>query len=268
MRVFNEKQVSGILKRAAELQAGDAGDERGLSLDELRAIAAEVGIDPRFVEQAAFETGRPAPKKQGFAFWGAPVRLTDERVLTQPVDEDEWGAMVEEMRRVYGHVGTVSEVGGTRTWSYGSRRTSTTAAVSLTQRRGRTYVTAQRNLDQEIAVTFAPAGSQVLVFTLLMAMGELFSLGVGFNIVAAAALFLTAFFGLRAIVGYIGRKEQRKMTDVLDRIERIAGESEGLGDAPVETPARAAARPASLLTGLEEAPEAPSDASRARTRAR
>lgn len=268
MQSFNEKQVSAILKRATELQAGDEGAAHGLTLDELRSIAAEVGIDSRFVEQAAFETQRPAQKKAGFSFWGAPVRLTEERVLARPVDEDEWGAMVEEMRRVYGQVGTVSGVGGTRTWSYGGRRATTAAAVSLTQRRGRTCVTAQRNLEHQIGATFAPAGSYLVGFSVLVAAGQLFTLTPPFSFFAALALLLSGFFALRAVMGHIGWKEQRKMTDMLDRLEAIAGESEVLHEAPVASHEPLSQTAALPLPDFDEASEAIPDARVPRTRTR
>ena len=56
-RIYTDKEISAVLKRATELQGaqGPAGGTSGLSLDELEQIAAEVGIDPNYVKAAALE---------------------------------------------------------------------------------------------------------------------------------------------------------------------------------------------------------------------
>lgn len=263
MQVFNEKQVQGILKRATELQAEAGGGQTGLTLDELRAVASEVGIDPRFIEQAAVEAQRPAQKKSGFPVFGAPVHLREERMLAAAVDEDEWIAMVEEMRRAYGQVGTVTGAGNTRSWSCGDHKSHTKAVLSLTQRRGNAQVVVQRNLEQEIGLTFGLGSSPVLVLAILIAVGELFPMAAGLNLLVAALVFLAGFFALRAIPGHIGGKEQQKLTSVLARLEAIAGESEALPAPPVSTPPA----PTPLLDlGVEPDVAAQTAAPRTRTR--
>src|SRR5438105_2638855 len=60
-RHLTKEDISAILKRAAQLQAADTGEERrsssggDLTLHELQQSAAEVGIAPRFIEAAASE---------------------------------------------------------------------------------------------------------------------------------------------------------------------------------------------------------------------
>ena len=269
MQVFNEKQVGAILKRAAELQSGDSAPGVGLTLDELRAVAEETGLDPRHIEQAAREIYQSAaPPRAGFAFWGTPARLTEERVLAQHVDEDEWGEMVEEMQRQFGEVGVVSAAGATRTWSHTGHHGRTTTALSVTQRRGHLHLVAQRNMRQTIALTFGPAGAVVLNLVMMLATGEVFPIAFPFNLVVAAVLLTVAFFALRGVAGHFGRKEAGKLKAALDRAEQIAGESEGL-ETPsegLETPSAAPAAP--ILPLGESFPEAPplSPSPRLRTR--
>ena len=57
-RLYDEKEVGRLIKRATELQREEpmrAAVSGGLSLDELADIAAEAGIDPRYLRRAALE---------------------------------------------------------------------------------------------------------------------------------------------------------------------------------------------------------------------
>ncbi len=249
--MFNEKQVGALLRRAAELQAGTPSDEAGLTLDEVQTAAAEAGIDPRFVAQAAAELRvRPVTTPQeGFAFWGAPVHLSEERVLAHPLDEDEWGAVVREAQRIYGQVGELRSVGTTRTWSYGNKST-TVMGLSVTTRRGQTIVSAHRNLTQEIAGTFAGGGPTPIVFSMLLAFEGLAFLPVGLRVAVAMTLVLAIYLALRGIVYTVGRVQRRKMAGLLDAVEQVAGETEALSEAHAE----AASRPALDLGPLGDEP--------------
>lgn len=89
-RRFSEEEFALVLRRATELQTRGPGQgqavERaeGLTLDEMKAIAAEVGISPELVEQAAGALRRggvaPAdPRAVKFVLSAsAPGRLSDE----------------------------------------------------------------------------------------------------------------------------------------------------------------------------------------------
>lgn len=89
-RRFSEEEFALVLRRATELQARGPGQgpavERaeGLTLDEMKAIASEVGISPDLVERAATALRRggvspadPAAVKFVLAA-SAPGRLSDE----------------------------------------------------------------------------------------------------------------------------------------------------------------------------------------------
>ena len=55
-RVFSEKEVSRVLRRATELQENaKTTDPTGLTSEELHQIAVEAGIDPRFMAAALSE---------------------------------------------------------------------------------------------------------------------------------------------------------------------------------------------------------------------
>ena len=58
-RVYGDKEIGQILKRATEFQAREpsAPSSSGLTLPELEEVAVEAGIDPRFLQRAALELG-------------------------------------------------------------------------------------------------------------------------------------------------------------------------------------------------------------------
>jgi len=62
-RRFGDEEVGAILERAADLQGRSVavtdGAARGLTLADLRQIAEEAGIDPRFVDLASADLAAP-----------------------------------------------------------------------------------------------------------------------------------------------------------------------------------------------------------------
>ena len=65
-RVYGDKEIGQILKRATELQGQEpsAPSSSGLTLQELEEVAVEAGIDPRFLMQ--FDGGNPPPALNRF----------------------------------------------------------------------------------------------------------------------------------------------------------------------------------------------------------
>jgi hypothetical protein len=91
-----DQEIARILRRAAQLQESDrerealASDAHGLTLAELKQLAGEVGIEPRYVEAAATERQQEKERRRQFHFWGAPVSAQVERLIEAPVAPDDW----------------------------------------------------------------------------------------------------------------------------------------------------------------------------------
>lgn len=89
-RRFSEEEFALVLRRATELQVRAPGQgqvvdrAQGITMEEMKAIAAEVGISPELVEQAALalqRTGGSPGDPQAVKFVlaaSAPGRLSDE----------------------------------------------------------------------------------------------------------------------------------------------------------------------------------------------
>ena len=120
-RRYDDEAVRRILKGAAELQAqaGTVGSAsgRGLSLDEIREIAAEAGIDPRYVDLAMTEGITPAERRD-WALLGAPIRWQFHEDIAGVVPEEARARIVQAVRAVAGQRGDVDEVYGRMEWTF------------------------------------------------------------------------------------------------------------------------------------------------------
>ena len=68
--LFSEKQVSTILRRATEMQqAAKTTDPTGLTSEELQQIAAEAGIDPKYLAAAIAEQAQQEVSAHLAEFW-------------------------------------------------------------------------------------------------------------------------------------------------------------------------------------------------------
>jgi hypothetical protein len=74
---YTDREVSLILQRALEPEAGSAeagSDDPGLSLEQLKEVAAEVGIDPQRIDLAASSLIQPSPASVN-PFAGIPTTV-------------------------------------------------------------------------------------------------------------------------------------------------------------------------------------------------
>jgi len=116
-RRFNEREVAQILRRGAELQGSREGSSdtggAGVSLDQLQQAAAEFGISPLVLAEAAAEIDRRRPP----SILGGPGGTALEALVPAPVGDDQWPAIVEAIRRASGRVGVPGQVGSAYEWT-------------------------------------------------------------------------------------------------------------------------------------------------------
>lgn len=217
-RTYSRDEITDILRRATELQ-GSAGDRSGagLTLDELRQLARDVDIDPRFVEAAAFELARgddPAVR----TLMGGPLTLTLRRSVQGPVSNESFARMVTAARRSFGQSGQSSEVGNIREWTAGSPGAAS-YSFSLTERDGGT--------DLEV---FWAEGILAVPFIVIPLILCLIALGVIFGELAPglagipiyAAWVAVVLGSARLLFGTIASKRRRSIADLVDRLASIA----------------------------------------------
>ena len=119
---FTEDEAREVFARAAERQHAVRSKGEGLSLDELRAIGREAGLDPEHVEAAAraVATGEPETGRTGLGPLPSGVFRTE--VLPGPPTEVLWDHVVADARRTFSARGKVSDTGRAREWRNGNLR--------------------------------------------------------------------------------------------------------------------------------------------------
>ncbi|MFH1766450.1 MAG: serine/threonine-protein kinase [Gemmatimonadota bacterium] len=170
---FTESQVRQLLDRAAELQAREELDEGALTIGAVEQVAAQVGIPPEHVREAAREMQRkpgvPQLRDRGapggqILDWGpgsqapdglwrrAPEEKWDRVVLDSFIDgevpEQAYPIMVEEIQNELGIMGHSSILAGTLTWSPATQsEESRRVVISVRSREGKTRVRVEERFE-------------------------------------------------------------------------------------------------------------------------
>lgn len=219
---FNEKQISAILKRAVEMQETEGvAPGAGLSLAELQQLAAEAGIDPRYVATAAAELTGGGESGDQVNFWGGPLSLTLERVVEGEIDEVVWEDMVAKIRQAFKDTGKVRSWGHSMEWTH-SGRSEVRAHVTVTPRDGRTSIQVFWHEPSIAAVAYVP----LLVLGLIM-------LPVVFDTLVLPALGAVGLYGsILGVLFVLARwalirmagKRKRSLTQLMAELEQVAAE--------------------------------------------
>lgn len=206
---YDDREAASILKKAAELQAAASGGgaHSRLSVDDLKRIAAEVGIAPEMVEEATRRVGARGTRRGN---------LNVERVLTvdRELGEREYEEIVAILRSEYGFAGTPSTLGSAFEWSAGEM---TSLHLSMVPRDGKTTIKVSMRHDG-IVVAWLLTG----IFNFI---GIIISLAIGakkgeFLLGALIAICVTLFMvgGTALLTRRGARKADRQLDEVMDRI--------------------------------------------------
>ena len=126
-RRYGDEEVATIFERAANHPAPGGSTvasttaSTGLTLQELQAIGAEVGLEPERIADAAasleVHRGAPAPRR---TYLGAPVSVSRLVDLPRAPTDREWEQLVVELRQTFGAQGRQSSQGNLRSWINGN----------------------------------------------------------------------------------------------------------------------------------------------------
>lgn len=105
-RIFSEEEVQRLIKRAAELEAersvsGRGSGKNGLSIEELKQVAFEAGLDPRLIEQAASELEKK-PTDENEIVRVNRDEISSEIWLDRQPDREVMDLLVTELNHMYG----------------------------------------------------------------------------------------------------------------------------------------------------------------------
>lgn len=222
-RRFSDEEVQELIRKALALQersatTPQAGHTRpeGLTIDDVRHIAAEVGIDPRFVEEAV-DGGLVDAERTGNWFVGAPYEWRFRETVAGEVDEKDWGRLIDAIRAEIGQKGEVQDVFGTLEWSHNDGLGP--ILVSVRSEDGRTHV----------ELTGSRSGSLALIHGLGIPLGGLVLGGLVAGATGLSGLavlpVLASTAGLSWLVGRIAWRPRARHWERKLRLltERVAG---------------------------------------------
>jgi serine/threonine protein kinase len=231
-RRYSEDEVREIVRRAAELEVSNPTSSGALTVGGVEALAAEVGIAPALVREAARALATPAPGPTPLGpgqtpnrWIGGPTRIVCERVIDGELPDAEFPYVAEEIRRVLGHPGQVSQLGRTFAWtSVQSANSGRSLEIAVSVRGGRTRIAARESLGSLIGAVFGGIGGGV------GGGGMGLVIPVGLGIMGGAGLVLipmwlaATYAAARAVYRRSAQRRQDELEALLDRVAALARE--------------------------------------------
>jgi hypothetical protein len=137
-RRFTDQEVAVVLRTASEIDAreGAIGGGGGLSLEDLREIAAEVGISPRAIERAVARLDSRARAPE--AWVGAPLVRRAVRAVPGELDRESVARLIHLVDERTTSAGAISEALGSVRWTTSDRLRS--SLVTITPAHGETTI--------------------------------------------------------------------------------------------------------------------------------
>jgi hypothetical protein len=222
-RRYSEEEFALILRKASEIQVSEGAQPGkaatgGLTLDEIRSIAAEAGIDAEAVTRAASLMGALAwDEKSGLAaaIFGGPDKYHLDCEVPGTLPAEEMGRILEEIRRAAEHQGEAAEVLGGVEWKTVGELSAIN--VNISPRGDSTSI--------QIVGNRGPAGGLTFIFPMMGAGVLIGILGASFEPTTAAGIvslvagtlgagFLTA----RTIWTTSSRKFRERLARIMDRV--------------------------------------------------
>ena len=218
MKLYDSKEISAILKKAAENSSEDtANTPTGLSLDELRQVASEVGIDPKHIESAVAEIESESNKSER-NFWGGPFTYNSQVLVDGEISAGQWEEMIIEIRNFFQSNGDVKTRESVLEWTspWGS---TNSAQVTALKDKGKTKISLNWNGPLTAIPYYIPV-PLVAIASLFFA-SEFLALtavpGIVFTLLATGLTFLAGRWKLRKQVDK-GFKKLQKLIGKLDLI--------------------------------------------------
>jgi hypothetical protein len=224
---LSEDQVRALLDRAAELQALDPLEEGALTIGAVEQVAAQVGIPPEHVRQAARELAVREPRGGAVSAPRSPDGKWDHVVEARSVDgeapESLFPAMVEEIQGHVGIEGHASVLAGSLTWSPATQsEDSRRLVVSIRAKDGTTQVTVHEEFGAGgFRKIFFPVGAIAGALT-GMGIGALVGIGPVLAIPGLALGLAAGIMGTIRIEANIRRPQLRALADRLAQMARDA----------------------------------------------
>ena len=221
-RHYSEKEVSRLLEYATDLQEKDEAERHpapesvGTTLVALQEAAAEVGIEPRFIQLAAARIDSPEAAGMGAALAGTPLVIRAEQVIPGDLPEEDYERLVEEVQSATEEHGNWTIVGRTLTWW----DSATSLEVTVVSRSGDTRIQAKRRLHGWAGILFGlgVGGVGIGIGTVGLAFGMKMLGSALFAALFPIGLTGSLYVAMRRVMKSMGRDRRVQLERLVDRI--------------------------------------------------
>lgn len=228
--VFKGKEIDALLRAAAHLQEeekSNAGDEVGLTLKEVEEIAAESGIDPKFVRQAAIISAVEPDDDDKFHFWGGPTSIRRNFVVNRALSKQEMERLVRVFQRVKDSAGRTDSLDESLTWSSTNQRNQAGMTVTMQAEDDATLCTLKSPVMMPgFLVHYIPFILTFMVSLPLVAKQEFSAIAVATALAALSALFLVT----RIAYGKLADKKKEQLLEIEAAIKAVGRGSTSEGE--------------------------------------
>lgn len=238
-RLYGEKQIGEILKRATELQLDEpsAPAADSMTLQELEDIASEAGIDPVFLRRAALEVDTGVGERSTLGkLAGEEFVLVREITIPGELREDGFERIVMVLDRGTGQQGQSNLLGRTITWRTETNHKNRTTQVTVSSRDGQTSIRLEENLKRLASEIFG-----VSVAAVGGAVGTIFGVTLGglLGAVVPVGVVGVMYVGARTAYRAIVKRRRRVMAGLFDQVVTearacVADKALPSGDGPPE----------------------------------
>lgn len=227
-KLYSEKEIGLLIKRATELhEKVSEHPDHGLSLEEIEHIAREIGIEPEYLQTAAKELEIEMDIANDSYLWGGPFVFNQKRIVEGTVNEEQWGDIVQKLRRMTGSAGKTSTIGQTREWMRSIDIFERTH-VSLNSRENQTAIEVRKNFRGGALMAYLVG----LIFSVSAA--GIFLDGSGLSDLMHAIVIGGSSFGgilaVRAALVSWSRRQKHKFNKLIDWLQETVSTIE-----PAET---------------------------------
>ena len=225
-RRYTDQEVGEILKRAVEGDPTKALTRSdSTSLAELKAIGAEVGIDPDRIEHAARSLAVRRPARVN-PLLGAATDVDHEARLPGVISAEDTPEAVAKIRQIMGMLGETSEIRGTMEWRASGDMGARWVTVSPSD--GHTTIRASARLGQGAALSFIPT----IITTVASAIGILGGANVDGEPLAGGLLLMVVmvYATTRSLWSRFARREDDRLKEVVAELSKLVVPADGASD--------------------------------------
>jgi hypothetical protein len=231
-RRFTDQEVAVVLRTASEIDARDGAivGGGGLSLEDLREIAAEVGISPRAIERAVARLDSRA--RAPGAWVGAPLVRKAVRAVPGELDRESVARLVHLVDEHTTSAGAISEALGSVRWTTSDRLRS--SLVTITPAHGETTIqVAEKTLPRirRIFHLLPVAWAAMIAAPIIGASGITGPVGAAATLAGSAVMGVGIGRGVWNLLSVrSGQRVERLAAALSEEAARAAGPGPGVGE--------------------------------------